>query len=196
MESITLFFQNIIYNFMQNLHFILSLIGIAWVIHIINQLLGLALCALGIYPRRLRGIPGIVLAPWLHGSWSHLIMNSLMFLALASFMILNGLPAFLITSCTIILLSGLGIWIFGRPNLHVGASALIMGYFGYLLMSAYAQPTVLNISLGVLCLYYLSNLFSNLFPQDPTVSWEGHLCGFISGIITSFLYPHLIQYIR
>ena len=106
---------------------------------------------------------------------------------------IHGRPCFMIASITIILLSGLLVWLFGRSSLHIGASGLIMGYWGYLLASAYAQPTFLNIIITVICLFYLSGLFNNLVPQNKKVSWEGHAFGFISGIMTSFLYPYLAK---
>ena len=81
----------------------------------------------------------------------------------------------------ITLVSGGAVWIFARPGIHIGASGLIMGYFGALLLDAYRNPGLMTILIAVLTLYYLSGLFFNLLPGGKGVSWEGHVFGFIAG---------------
>lgn len=84
---------------------------------------------------------------------------------------------------------------FGRRAIHIGASALITGYWGYLLINAYRQPSLMAIVLAIVCAYYFSGIFFGLFPSEEKVSWEGHLLGCIAGIATNFLFPMQVNYV-
>ncbi|HAG62437.1 MAG TPA: rhomboid family intramembrane serine protease [Coxiellaceae bacterium] len=170
---------------------VLGYVAIAWLIHFINICCGYRLNILGIYPRRMFGLVGVVCSPWLHGSWGHLFLNSVMFILMAMMLLTQGLSVFIGVTVCIVVLSGLLVWLFAREALHIGASALIMGYWGYLLVVAYHHPTALNIIVSLVCLYYFGGMAANLLPTDRRVSWEGHACGFISGIVVCFLYPWL-----
>ena len=108
---------------------------------------------------------------------------------LASFVLLNGLHHFLIISRIIIILSGLGTWLFGRKNIHIGASAVIMGYLGYCLVAAYSQPGVISVGIGIVCIYYFGSMLFSVFPSDVKTSWEGHLFGLMAGIASVYIAP-------
>ena len=100
-------------------------------------------------------------------------------------------------SGTITVLSGFLIWLFGRRGIHIGASSLIMGYFGYLLAKAYFNVTATTIVLAGFCLFYFGGLFLSLFPgAKKNVSWEGHVFGFVSGIFVSYYLPTLLTFVR
>ena len=109
-----------------------GLVALLWVIEIVNFLAGHALNQYGLLPGTTRGIWGIFLSPFLHGSFSHLILNTVPLLVLGWLVIIRGVGTFMLVSLTIIALGGLGVWEFGRQAYHVGASGLIFGYFGYL----------------------------------------------------------------
>lgn len=177
--------------FKVNMPTVLSLLGLLWGIHIINWILGYRLNIFGIYPRHPWGFIGIFTSPFLHGHFNHLFFNSIPFVILASFVMLNGFPQFLMISAIIIILSGLGIWIFGRKCIHIGASSLIMGYLGYCLVNSYYHSSVVSIGVALVCLYYFAGLLFSIFPSDVKVSWEGHLFGLIAGIATVYLMPFL-----
>lgn len=188
------FFQNLILTFSilkLNLPIVLSFLGLLWGIHIINWILGYRLNILGIYPRHPLGLIGIFTSPFLHGHFNHIFFNSIPFVILASFVLLEGLHQFLLISAIIIILSGLGIWIFGRKSIHIGASSLIMGYLGYCLVNAYYNVNVVSVGVALVCLYYFASLLFSIFPSDVKVSWEGHLFGLTAGIASIFI----LQYI-
>lgn len=174
-----------------NLSFILMLIGLLYVIHFINWALNYHLNILGVYPRKLLGIPGILFYPLLHSHFNHLFFNSIPFFILASFVLLKGFPIFFCVSLTIILLSGLGIWIIGRRGFHVGASGLIMGYWSYLLLDAYQQKTIVSIAPAIVCVYYFGGFLLHLFPTEIKSSWEAHLFGFLGGLAAAYTCPSL-----
>lgn len=160
-----------------------------WVIQILNKLMGYRLNYLGIIPRSPRGLFGIIFSPFLHGNSTHLFLNSIPLLVLGSFILVGGQDLFWRVSISIILISGCLTWLMGRKAIHIGASSLVMGYWGYLLINAYQHPSLMAIVLALICLYYFGGLFFGLFPTREQVSWEGHLFGCIAGIVTNYIFP-------
>jgi membrane associated rhomboid family serine protease len=185
--------QNLVAAIQVNIFFLLKIILGLWLLNIINWLVGSRLNYFGIYPRSLRGLPGIILSPLLHGNFNHLFFNSIPLFVLGNLVLLNGQANFYCVSVMIIILSGFGVWLFGRLAIHIGASSIIMGYFGYLLTEAYYHNSVIAIILGFICLYYFGGLILMLLPGKKGVSWEGHVFGFIAGIIAAFFSPLALQ---
>jgi membrane associated rhomboid family serine protease len=140
----------------------------------------------GIIPRKIYGLPGIIFAPFLHGNFNHLFFNSIPLVVLSNFLLIHGITYFLVVTVIIILGSGLLIWCFAKPGLHIGASGVITGYWGLLVADIYQQGSITAIILGVLSLYYFAGIFFSVFPGKKGVSWEGHLFGLIVGIITGY----------
>jgi membrane associated rhomboid family serine protease len=195
MENFINELQNVIAEMQHNMLFSLKLIALLLVITIINKLLGYRLNFLGIHPRKLYGLPGILFAPFLHADFNHLFFNSVPLFVLSSLVLLNGYVFFLQVTAVITLISGLVIWLVGRKAIYIGASNLIMGYFGFLVANAYYQKSAVALILGVLCIYYFGGLFLAIFPKEKGVSWEGHLIGFLSGILFAYFYPFLAAYL-
>jgi membrane associated rhomboid family serine protease len=194
--------DNFVYSFAQlyssakgHLYFLCTLLLVLWGIQLLNSLLQYRLNHLGILPRRAEGLLGIFISPFLHGSYTHLFLNSIPFFVLGALVLVAGKTVFLQISLLIIVISGCVVWIFGRPAYHIGASALILGYWGFLLCNAYIQRSFMAFFLALLCLYYFGSLIYSLFPQEERTSWEGHLAGFLSGVFASYFlahYPHLL----
>jgi membrane associated rhomboid family serine protease len=159
-----------------------------WVIHLVNVLLRYRLNILGVYPRSGWGLIGIPCFSFLHGSFNHLFFNSIPLIVLINFMLLSGMQKFIHISLTIMLISGVALWLVGRRAIHVGASCLVMGYFGYLLVNAYQHPSLLTIILAIVCLYYFGSLLGGFFPTQEKVSWEGHIFGFLAGLIAVYFF--------
>lgn len=163
-----------------------------WAVNIVNWVIGSPLNYLGIFPRHVTGLIGIIFAPILHRNFTHLLFNSipLFFLGLA-ILTADGPMQFYWVTLVVTVLGGFCIWLFARPGIHIGASSLISGYFGYILISAYRQPGLITILLAVLSAYYFGGIFAGLFPGKKFVSWEGHLFGFLAGILCAYL-PNLL----
>jgi len=155
---------------------------VAWGIEIFDLFLGGSLDAFGIHPRTGFGLVGVLTMPWLHGNFAHLISNTVTFVILGYLMHAAEQTRFVKTSFLIILLSGVGTWLIGRTgSVHIGASALIYGYFGYLVTRAFLEKRVLWVLFGIVLLVLYGGMFWGVLPLEKGVSWEGHLMGLIAG---------------
>jgi membrane associated rhomboid family serine protease len=184
-------FDQAIFAMKGNMPLVLRLIGALYAIHFLNCILGYRLNLLGIYPRKWFGLCGIFFSPFLHGNFNHLFFNSIPLFTLLCFVLLYGINTFLCVSALIMLIGGLGTWLFGRRGIHIGASGLIMGYWGYLLFYAYQQPSAISIALAGICLYYFGGLLFNLFPLEVKSSWEAHFFGFLAGLVAAVACPYI-----
>lgn len=160
---------------------------IPWTIFLVSYFISNKILLLGIIPRHIGGISGIFFAPLLHLNFNHLFFNSIPLLVLSNFILINGTQYFLIVTLMITVLSGLAIWCFAKPGLHIGASALITGYWSFLISNIYQNGTLTTIILGLISLYYFAGIFLGVFPSQKGVSWEGHLFGLLAGFATSYL---------
>jgi len=175
-----------------NVPWVLGIILVLWAIHVVNWLVGYRLNILGVHPRNVFGLVGIAASPFLHGSFNHLFFNTVPLFVLTNFVLLSGLEPFYCVTLMVMVIGGGGIWLLGRKALHVGASGVIMGYWSYLLMGAYQNPTALTLVLGFVSIYYFGALALSLFPTDVRSSWEGHVFGFVGGVAAYYLCPILL----
>lgn len=163
------------------------MLAIIWGVFLLTKLSGNRLLILGIIPRKAVGIPGIVCSPFLHANFNHIFFNTIPLVILGNFVLLYSTQFFLIASLSIILISGVLTWLFAKPGIHVGASAVITGYWGLLVTDIYNLGGTMTVLLGIVCIYYFAGIFLGVFPGKKGVSWEGHLFGLIAGITTSFI---------
>jgi len=186
--------QQVITAMQTNMMFSFKIIAALWVIHIVNCILQYRLNNLGIRTRRLEGLPGIMLSPILHGDFNHLFFNTVPLFVLSDLVLMDGTVVFYNVSLAIIILSGFLIWSLGQRGIHIGASSLIMGYFGYLLAKAYFQVTATTIILAGVCLYYFGGLILSIFPgAKKNVSWDGHIFGLLSGIFVAYYQMNIVK---
>lgn len=160
-----------------------------WLLEVADLLLfGGALDAYGISPRSVDGLDGVVLAPLLHSGLAHLANNSVPFVVLGLLVFLNGLRNFAVTIVLSVLISGLGVWLVGAPNtVHVGASGVIFGFFGYLLLRGFFIRSAGAILLSVLLVVLYGGALWGLLPLQTGVSWTAHLFGFLGGTLSAYL---------
>jgi membrane associated rhomboid family serine protease len=178
-----------------NYKILVIILAIVWGVFIITEISGKKLLVFGIIPRHTIGLPGIVLSPFLHANFNHIFFNSIPLIVLSNFILFYGLSYYIAVTIAITLLSGFLTWMFAKPGIHVGASGVITGYWGLLVMDAYQQGTLMSIILGVICIYYFAGIFFGIFPREKGVSWEGHLFGLLAGVATSYLTPFIVQFI-
>ena len=160
--------------------------GVMLLVHVVNGALGGTLNVLGLVPRHTEALPGILIAPWLHGSWAHLLGNLSGLLVLGSLVLLRSQRDFYFSSAFIIVGSGVLVWLFGRTGLHVGASGWLFGYWGLLLARAVFERSLLDLLLAVLVFFLYGGWFFGLLPSAG-VSFEYHLAGALCGALYAVL---------
>lgn len=164
-------------------------VGLLWVIHIVNAIVfqgGLA--ALGIHPRTLRGLLGILFAPLLHGSFAHLSANTVPLLVLGAIVMQRRKRDLAIVSVISALVGGLGIWLVGgSATVHIGASILVFGYLGYLLLRGVFERRVWSILGSIFVFFLYGGALWGVLPGQAGVSWQGHLFGLLGGILAARL---------
>ena len=137
--------------------------------------------ALALVPRRLEGLPGIISAPLVHGSFAHLLANTIPLLILGGMVMARGVAYYLAMTLAIVVLGGLGLWALGRNAAHIGASGLIFGYFGLLVARGYYERSLQSIAVSVIVVVVYGGMIAGVLPRDDQVSWEGHLFGLLAG---------------
>jgi membrane associated rhomboid family serine protease len=142
----------------------------------------------GIKPRAISGIDGIILAPLVHADFNHLVSNAAPLVLLGTFVLAAGVRRFLLATLLIAIVSGLGVWFTTPANyLVVGASGVIFGWLGFLLVRGIVEHSLWNLGVTVVVgLLYGWQVFA-LLPTDRRISWQGHLFGFLGGAVAAIL---------
>ncbi len=162
-------------------------LAIFWIVEIIDVLVFQgSLDRYGIQPHSLTGLRGIVFAPFLHAGFGHLIANSIPFLILGWLTMIQETSDFFIVTLMSAIVGGMGVWLFAPTgSVHVGASILIYGYLGFLLFRGYFQKNIPSIILSIVVFFVYGGYVWGVLPSQMGVSWQGHLFGFIGGIIAA-----------
>ena len=169
-----------------------GLLALLWLILAVDQLVFQGgLIAFGIVPRTLHGLIGIPLSPFLHLGVHHLMANSGPFFVLGLMVLRQGRAVFWSASAAIVLLGGLGTWCIGPAHsVHIGASSLIFGWFGFILASAWRKPRLSSVALALLAIFWYGlGVVFGLSPLQYGVSWQGHLTGLVAGLCIGGMTP-------
>ena len=166
---------------------IVWLIAALWIVYLSDVLLPGKFTDYGLVPRTYHGLVGIPLMPFLHGSWGHLLGNTIP-LSILLFLLLSSRRDYLEVIASIVIFGGLLLWCFGRNAVHVGASGLVYGLVAFLIASGFAErkPVPIFIALLVGFLYGTTLFFGVLPTAGAAVSWDGHLFGAIAGVGTAY----------
>lgn len=180
--------------FLKRLRIPIVFVSLLWIIHIVQRATGIDFTTLGVFPRHVEGLPGIIFTPLIHGSWEHLFSNSVSFLML-SVVLFWFYPRIALGSIVwLYFLSGLGIWIFAQPNsYHIGASGVVYGMVSLVFWSGIFRRNLKSIILALIILMLYAGLFEGIIPGKEGISWEGHLFGGIAGIILAWFYRKDIE---
>ena len=164
---------------------LLMLLALMWALEVVNFVSGRALNGFGIVPREVSGLPGILAAPFLHGSLSHIMANTAALLVLGGLLALRGARAFVGVTAALAVISGLAVWCFARPAVHIGASGVIFGYFGYLVALGWYERTPAALFTALVVAFIYGGMLWGLMPSGNGVSWEAHVAGFGAGILAA-----------
>jgi membrane associated rhomboid family serine protease len=162
---------------------------VIWSLEVVDWLFfGGRLDVLGIRPRTMTGLWGILLGPFLHVGFSHLLTNTVPFVVLGWLVMVRRLADFFVVTAVTAVISGLGVWLIGPSrSIHVGASGIVFGYFGFLLSRAYFERSLSSIAWALVAILFYGGMLWGVLPQGPGISWQGHLFGFIGGSLAAYL---------
>jgi membrane associated rhomboid family serine protease len=165
----------------------LCFIVIIWCVKIIEISLDTSFFYLGIYPRKLKGLIGILTSPFIHENFKHLLNNTIPFFLFAVAIFYFYWEISFKVIFWIWIITGLAVWIGARGAYHVGASGIIYGMAFFLFFSGAIRkiPALAAVSLIVVFLY--GGMIWGVFPFVPDVSWESHLSGGFAGLILAFI---------
>lgn len=167
---------------------VLGFVGLLWGLEAVDWVLPADLDLLGIFPRDTGALLGILLAPLLHVGFGHVAANTAP-LAVMAFLLLTGggWRRFWRVSLTVALVGGLGTWLVGQPGtVHLGASILVFGYFGYLVTHGALVRRAGELITAALVAVLYGSMLLGVLPLHPGVSWEGHLFGLIGGLLAAW----------
>lgn len=162
-------------------------IAALWGIHLLHQFMPLFF--MGIQPREIAGLPGILTAPLVHGSIGHLASNSVpLFVLLVMLMYFYRGIALKVTGM-IWLLTGIAVWVLAKPAWHIGASGVIYGLVTFIFWSGVFRRSFRSIILAFIITVLYSGMVLGILPDDSKpISWESHLYGALVGIFVAFYY--------
>jgi membrane associated rhomboid family serine protease len=174
----------------QGLVLVAGMAAVMWALEVVDQVFsGADLDQYGIRPHDAPdGLLGIASAPFLHAGFGHLIGNTVPFLVMGAMIALSGLARVAMTTVTVALVGGLGVWLFAPSGTdHIGASGIVFGYAAYLIARGFFSRNMLHLAVGVFVIaIYGTTLLFGLAPRDG-ISWQGHLFGAVGGVVAAWL---------
>ena len=156
---------------------------------------GHSLTSWGIQPRTWQGLSGLLFAPFLHGGFSHLLSNSVTLLLLGTSIYYFYPRATVQALPYLYFATSLGVWFFGRgtenggiPVYHIGASGLLYAFAAFLFFSGLFRRDRQSLAVSMSVAIVYNGLIYSLFPNEPGVSWESHLSGFVVGLLCAYVF--------
>jgi len=169
----------------------LRLAFLMWLVFSIEFFYGIDFSFLGIQPRTLFGLVGIVTAPLIHGSLSHLISNTLplLFLGCTLFFFYYRIGRIVFLNCYFY--TNILVWLFSpRVSYHIGASGLIYGLSAFLIFFGFLRRDFMSLLISIMVTVLYGGIFYGILPTDPMISWESHLAGALVGTVSAFNLAH------
>jgi membrane associated rhomboid family serine protease len=166
-------------------------VGIVWCIKSSEFIFLVDLSWLGVYPQTWHGLVGIVTAPLIHGSLEHVFNNTLPMLILGTLLLYGYPKSRWRVLATVWLLSGVGVWIFGRDSYHIGASGLTHGVFFYLLVVSIFRRDKRSVAIMMTAFFLYGGMTMTIFPREANISFEYHLFGAVAGALCALLWHAL-----
>ena len=164
---------------------------VLWLIHITSAVFDLNLIQFGVYPGAISGLNGVVFAPLIHGSFSHVFSNTLPLLVLGTAMLL-GYPRSSKYVFPIIYFGvGLLVWAFGRESFHVGASGISFGLLTFVFVIGALRWDKSAIALSCLVFFMYGGMIWGIFPTEPGISFESHFFGAAIGVLCAIIFRNL-----
>lgn len=168
----------------------LGWVAFLWLLEAVDAATGHSLDSFGIEPRRAGELLDVVPASFIHFGFGHVASNSVPLLVFGFLAALSGIRRFAAVAAVIIVVDGLGVWLVSPDGSNTaGASGLVFGLFGHLLVRGFVDRRVLDIAAGlVVAAIWGSSILVGLSPANTSVSWQGHLFGLAAGVAAAFVF--------
>lgn len=166
-------------------------VALLWWIKILESIMNESLMGLGVYPQTIKGLIGIITAPLIHGSWEHLLANSLALLLLGWLSFAVYPKASWRATLLVWLGSGIGIWLFGRPSFHIGASGLSHGFLFFVFLLGVLKRDRRAVATAMIAFFMYGGMVLTILPREYGISWEAHLSGAVFGLLAALLWRNL-----
>ncbi len=185
------------------IRFPLLFVVICWCVFLSDQYFNLNFYRLGVSPRAISGLSGILFSPFIHADSNHILNNSLPVFVLACMIFYFYKPIAWPVILWLYFISGLWLWVGGRNNdvvinYHFGASTLIYAFSTFLFFSGVLRKHKQLMVVSAMVVFLYGSITWGIFPLDRSVSWEGHLFGAISGVLVAYSYrkdgPQALSY--
>jgi len=165
------------------------LLAVMWILYFFSYTLGTNFDALGLRPRTINGLLGIIFMPFVHLNFQHLFSNSFPFLILSTILLYFYRPKSYLIALLIWLFTGIFTWIIGREGLHIGASGVIYGYAAFIFFAGLLSRKKDMMAIAMIVIFFYGSMIWGIFPQlDEKISWEGHLSGFAAGTLWAVVF--------
>ena len=164
-------------------------LAVIWILQVANWADGYRLdTEFGILPEHVSRLGEIFTAPFLHFSWQHIEGNSVPLFVLGVLAAYRSIARFLLLTLIVAVTSGMAVWLFQSSNeLTVGASGLIFGYFGYVLLRGFIDRNLIDIGVGLVAGVLYWTILEVAIPGTPGVSWIGHVGGLVGGVLAAWV---------
>lgn len=181
-------------KFLKSLIYPSAFVLLLWIIQLFTYVTSINLYNLGIHPRSLDGLIGIITGPLIHAGFPHLISNSIPMLILGTGIFYFYPNAAVKVVITIYFLTDIMVWLFARHVWHVGASGVIYGFLAFIFFSGIFRRDNRSIGLSLLVTFLYGGLIWGVLPGMKGISWESHLFGGLVGILTAFIFKRSDPY--
>ena len=165
-----------------------AFVALLWAVQVVNWIFGYGLNpAFGLIPRHVSGLDGVIAMPLLHGSFAHLMANTPPLLVMCGLLVATTTRALLAVNAVVIGLGGALVWLFGSSAIHIGASGLVFGWFGFLVARGFVDRSLITLGAALVVGVLYGSILWGVLPGQPGVSWEAHLFGAFAGAAAALL---------
>ena len=159
-----------------------------WFVYWVEIQFSLNFTKAGVLPRNLSGLKGVLCAPFIHSDTNHLFNNSIPLFVLLSFLIYFYRSVYIKVLFFGGLLSGLLTWVIAREAFHIGASGIVYLLFSFVFFSGIIKKQFQLVAVSLIVIFLYGSMVWYVFPIKEGISWEGHLSGFVVGLIFAFMF--------
>lgn len=159
-------------------------------IHLASTATDTSAADLGIYPRTIEGLKGILFSPFIHGNTEHLMSNMAALPVLLCLLTLLNPTRYIKIFSALYIATGLLVWIAARPSYHIGASGIIYATASYIFFEGIVSGQKGSAAASAIIVMLYGGMMWGIVPTDPHVSWESHLAGGVAGFFCAFIFCH------